>query len=274
MPELPEVHTIARVLNENIKGYKINKVQIHKGFGVGPSKEVFLKSLTNSSIKNITNFAKNIVVKLDNEMYMIVHLAMTGQLVFKKFGTKPSAWERVTFTLSKEGKSLYLVYNDMRMFGKLEIKTTQEFEEYKLKYGINPLNKEVTTDMFHTSITSRKTSIKNILLDQKVIAGVGNIYANDALFMAGIDPKKVANKLTKQQSELLLSALRKILNESILHRGSTLSDEMFVDPFGRKGSHQKYFRIYGKKTCPSCQKPVSFEKINGRGTYYCKSCQI
>jgi formamidopyrimidine-DNA glycosylase len=142
-----------------------------------------------------------------------------------------------------------------------------------LKYGLDPLEKDLKSEDFHRQLKKKRSNIKNVLLDQKIIAGAGNIYVNDALFLAGVDPKKKTDTLTEKESSAVLEALRKVLKEGIEHRGSTLDDEMFVDPFGRKGTHQGYFRIYGKKICQVCGNKVVFEKINGRGTYYCRTCQ-
>ncbi|MFA6982003.1 MAG: bifunctional DNA-formamidopyrimidine glycosylase/DNA-(apurinic or apyrimidinic site) lyase [Patescibacteria group bacterium] len=273
MPELPEVLTIAQTLDKNIRDFRIEKVTVDSIFRVSPVVEDFQKALIGRSINKISNYAKNIVFELDDKRYLVVHLAMTGQLMFRKLESKPFRWERVLLTLSKSGKTLNLAYNDMRMFGKMEIKDQSGYKELEQKYGLNPLDENVTSSAFHIQLKKKNSIIKNVLLDQKIIAGAGNIYVNDALFMAGILPKRKTTSLSEKESGALLKGLREILREGIEHRGSTLDDEMFVDPFGKKGSHQNYFRIYGKKTCPNCQSNVVFEQVNGRGTYYCTVCQ-
>lgn len=273
MPELPEVFTIVQSLNQNISGFRIEKVEVKGNFKVEPSKNEFVKKLEGRSIKKVFNVAKNIVFLLENENHLVVHLAMTGQLLFERLDSIPSKWERVSFFLNKGKKGLKLAYNDMRMFGKLKILNKREFQEFKQKYGLNPLDEETTAEAFHEGIKSKRSNIKSVLLDQKIIAGAGNIYVNDALFMARIHPKRTTNTLETWETETLLEKLREILNEGITHGGATLEDGAFVDPFGKKGKHQNFFRIYSKKACPKCKSAVTFEKISGRGTYYCKTCQ-
>ena len=111
-------------------------------------------------------------------------------------------------------------------------------------------------------------------MDQSIVAGLGNIYATDSLFLAGIHPETKTQNIDLNSAKKLLNAMSLIVNEGIEHRGSTLEDEMYVDAFGKPGTHQKYFRVYGKKACINCNNKISVKKINGRGTYYCSFCQI
>ncbi len=273
MPELPEVQTIVTVLNEKIAGYKIKKVETLGPFQVFPSRETFRQELEGTIITQIQRVAKNIVFNLDSNNYLVIHLAMTGQILFQKTGEPKPTHTRVVFTITKNDKKIDLNYLDTRMFGKVELLTEKEFQALTAKYGPEPLDKTLTPEHFLKSLQTKKTTIKNILLDQSVIAGVGNIYATDALFMAGINPKTSTKELTLKAATKLLAALRAILTESIEHRGSTLSDKMYVDPFGRHGKHQHYFRVYGKRICAICNGEVVYEKVNGRGTYFCPKCQ-
>lgn len=161
----------------------------------------------------------------------------------------------------------------MRQFGKIKVLDEKSLSELRNKYGLDILEADITPDEFLRIIKSKNTNIKNALMDQKIISGVGNIYATDALFLSGINPKTRTKDMNLQKSEKLLNSLKEILREGIKNRGATLPDEMYVDIFGKPGNQQKYFKIYGKKICPKCGARVSFEKINGRGTYFCPVCQ-
>lgn len=273
MPELPEVHTITSDLKKHIKGATIKSITINNSFKVSPQAREFKKLLKNKTIKNIKRVAKNIVLELDSGDFLVMHLAMTGQILFRVADFKKDRWTRVIFFLEKEGKKGELRYTDMRMFGKVRIFNKENINDLYNKYGPDPIKDDFSHEQFWDIIQSKKTNIKNALLDQKLIAGIGNIYANDALWVAKIHPESKTSEITIPTAKKLLSAIRKILKESIKNRGSTLGDKMYVDIFGKFGTHQNYFRIYGKEECSRCAIPTSFKKINGRGTYFCESCQ-
>lgn len=273
MPELPEVQTIVTDLNKILLGFKITDVKVLSTFKIQPEPEEFTAEVKGKKIAGVQRVAKNIILEMENNKYLLVHLAMTGQLRLSKTAESQNSSERVCFTLEKGGKKIYLKYNDVRMFGKVALLATEEYRKLKEKYGPDPLDKTLTAENFLNRLKSRKTNIKNALLDQSIVAGVGNIYATDALFMAGIHPETSTKDLSDKDSHKLLESLREILEESIGHRGSTLKDEMYVDILGKKGTHQDYFRIYGKQICPVCGGKIEYKKISGRGTYICNVCQ-
>jgi formamidopyrimidine-DNA glycosylase len=180
---------------------------------------------------------------------------------------------RVIFTVENDGVKKYVNFCDMRMFGKVAALEPHEIAALREKYGPEPISTATTAEQFHKQILSKRSNIKNVLLDQSIISGLGNIYATDTLFLAKIHPETSSQKITAEQSERLLKFSKQILEEGILHRGSTLSDRMYIDAYGREGTHQNHFRIYGKSHCPECKSATEFIKINGRGTYYCPICQ-
>jgi formamidopyrimidine-DNA glycosylase len=218
--------------------------------------------------------AKNILIELDSGKYLHFHLAMTGRLLLREDNTIKDNWTHFAMKISNDKGSKYLKFTDMRMFGKLGIILKEEKENIENEYGPDALRSEITAAELLQIVQSKNSNIKNVLLDQNVIAGLGNIYATDALFMARINPHTKTKELTLEQAEKLLTAMKEILNESILHRGSTLPDKMYVDVFGKEGSHQNHFRIYMKNNCPICGTKTKIDKINGRGTYYCPTCQV
>lgn len=274
MPELPEVHTITTDLKKHILGAVIKNIEVKGGFSVSPATSTFKKKLIGQKITDIHRVAKNIVLTLNSSDFLVIHLAMTGRLLFRKLGFKQDQWERVKFTLEKDGKEGELRYTDLRMFGKVKIINKVEYKTLLEKYGPDPITETFDHYEFLERLQDKRTNIKNALLDQTVISGIGNIYANDALWMAKIHPETKTSDITPPMAKSLLAAVREILNESIGNRGSTLSDKMYVDIFGKSGEHQNFFRIYDKEECPRCHIPVKFIKLNGRGTYFCDNCQL
>jgi formamidopyrimidine-DNA glycosylase len=273
MPELPEVHTISTDLNKHISGYKIESARILGSYRVLPDKNTFINGIREQPIIGVERVAKNIIINLGSGNALVIHLAMTGQVLIKEQQSKPVNWVRVILRLSKEADAKTLVLSDMRMFGKAELLEKNGLTTLKNRYGPEPIKESLSVEEFHKQLNSKKTAVKNVLLDQSIISGMGNIYATDALFIAGIHPETPSHKITSQMAGSLLEAAREILKEGIEHRGSTLPDKMYVDIFGNEGTHQNYFRIYGKKNCPNCETEVVFKKVGGRGTFFCPSCQ-
>ena len=265
MPEFPEVHTITNDLKKYITGFKINKIILNPKYT--------LPNLKNKTIKNVKQVAKNIVLELDSEQFLVLHLAMTGRILLRKDRNINDKWVKITLEISKNNKTYYLKFSDMREFGKVQLLDKKQFKELTQKYGPTPLDDSLTSKEFLRIIRSKNTNIKNILLDQRLISGIGNIYATDALFLAKIDPKTKTKNINLEMTEKLLKNLRLILEEAIKNRGSTLPDGMYVDIFGKPGLYQKWFKIYMKHKCPECGGKVEYFKLNGRGTYWCPHCQ-
>ena len=273
MPELPEVHTISQDLNKHIAGFTIKNIQISKNYKMPKSEITKLKSIIDSKIISADKLAKNIILKLSNNLFLMFHLAMTGRLLLRKSGDKNDNWVKIVFELADEEEKYSLRFCDMRQFGKVRVVNKEELEKYSHKYGLDPLDIKTKPEELHRVLSSRKTNLKNALMDQSLIFGLGNIYATDALFLSSLNPKSSTQSLTLEESTKLLKSIKEILNEGIKNRGSTLPDKMYVDIFGKGGNQQNYFKVYGKLKCINCGSKISFEKINGRGTYYCPNCQ-
>ena len=273
MPELPEVHTIANDLNNNIIGYEIKNIKITKNYKIPELVKKRLSSLLNKKFIEVKRIAKNIVIKLSENGFLTFHLAMTGRILLTSDKDRKDNWVKIVFEIAKNDDKKYLKFCDMRQFGKINVLDEAGVRDLENKYGLSVLNKKITPEDFLKAIHSKKTNIKNVLLDQSIISGLGNIYATDALFLARINPKTPTQSINLNESKILLEKSREILNEGIKNRGSTLPDKMYVDIFGNSGHQQNYFKIYGKDKCPSCGTKTIFEKINGRGTYFCPICQ-
>jgi len=274
MPELPEVQTITKDLGNTIVGYTITKCTVAPGYIILPTNDTFRNVVMNKRIINVERIAKNILIHLEDKHFIHFHLAMTGQILLKEFEEIPSTgWMRVMLRLEEDFKDKYLMFNDMRMFGKIAVIGVRERENLIKKYGPEPIDEDLDAETFLKKLKTKNTTIKNALLDQTLVSGLGNIYATDALYLAGVNPEQKTKDITEQQSIKLLEASKQILLEGIKHRGSTLPDKMYVDIFGKKGTHQEHFKIYSKEVCPKCNTKVVVKKINGRGTYFCPKCQ-
>lgn len=282
MPELPEVETIKLGLQDKIVGLRISdiEVRVQKIFQ-GDKKEVI-----GAKIKKISRRAKILIFDLDNGKSLVIHLKLTGQLVYHKDGsqatfghpipfagtTLPAKTTHVIFSFSDGAK---LFYNDVRKFGWIKIVESSKLEvqSFFKSLGPEPLTPEFTEEKFKEIIRRKKMPIKLVLMDQTQIAGIGNIYANEALFDAGIDPKRLAKKLSNEEIKKLYTSILKVLKEGIKYGGS--SENAYVDALGGKGRMQEHFRVYGKnkEKCPKCKEVIKRIALGGRGTFFCEKCQ-
>jgi len=274
MPELPEVHTIVTDLNKHLIGFVIQSVKVKNNFKTNPKQNEFKKNLINKKINGITRISKNIVFELSDETFLIFHLAMTGRLLIRKPEHPSDDWERIVIALTRNGKAGQLRFCDMRMFGKAEVIKKDLIKDLKNKYGPDILEGSLSPEEFLKALLTKKTNVKNALLDQSIVSGIGNIYVNDLLWMSKTHPLTQTGDIKIAKAKVLLSNAKEIIKEAILHRGSTLNDKMYVDAFGRYGSHQNFFRVYDQKNCKNCGTKIKFKKINSRGTYYCPTCQV
>lgn len=266
MPELPEVLTISRDLKKEALGKKISKVKTFANYKLDHSKEFFDEYVVGSTIKEVSNVAKLITIKLSSEKYIATHLNMTGRLLYNT--EDPYIKIRLDFDSGD-----YLNYSSVRMFGYFEVWDSEKLEKYKKGYAKTVIDKTLNLEEFVTALKKRNSLIKQNLLDQKLVSGIGNIYANDALYMSKINPKRKTHTISNTEYKNLFENVQKIINEGIEHRGSTI--DRYADLYGKPGSHQNYFRVYGKKNtkCKECGTQITFEKVQGRGTYFCPTCQ-
>lgn len=276
MPELPEVETIRRQLIESVKGKKIKTVQVIYPKAVRLIKmNRFLVGLKNSKIIGVGRRAKLLLIHLSNKNTLIVHLKMTGRLLLKKDKDLPNKSTEVIFDLSGQRR---LFYDDLRRFGYMKLVPTKELKKHfekNEKYGPEVLEHSFTPAVFKTLLSKKtRSKIKPLLLDQKFIAGVGNIYAQEACYCAKIMPTRSAGSLSGGEINKLHGCLRKVLLKALECRGSSVDD--YLDLYGRKGEHVVHLNVYGRegKNCPRCGAEIIKKTIGGRGTSYCPKCQI
>jgi formamidopyrimidine-DNA glycosylase len=278
MPELPEVETIKRdleqeVLNKKIIGIKVSLPRLIKI----PTVNQFRKCLKEAFIKMIKRKGKYILCFMNTGDCLIFHLGMSGSLLYQKRN------ERVVARVNNKHNHLLfifedgskMIYNDVRQFGKIWLIK----ENYKLReiesLGWEPLEENFTLQEFTRTIQSKKGNIKSLLMNQKIIAGIGNIYANEVLFLAGIHPMRKGNSLNNNELWKLYLSIKNVLNNAVLARGTTIADESYRDLQGKPGSYIEKVLVYGKKTgkCPVCGNPLSVIRIENRSTFLCSSCQ-
>lgn len=280
MPELPEVESIKLQLQKYLIGHKIEKLEIRN-----PKYALSEKEIVGAQVKDIRRFAKVLAIDLSNSNSLVIHIKLTGQLIYrgpnlknpgplskKIAGGVPGPHTHVTFVLDKGG---VLHYNDIRRFGWLRVMPTNEVEKtgFVAKLGPEPFGK-LDLAYFKGILAKTKRAIKVVLMDQAKIGGVGNIYANDALWLAKIDPKRPANSLTDAEVEVLYDAVHQVLRAGLKYGGA--SELAFVTPDGSEGKYQDHTLAYGHdgQSCGRC-KSTKFVKyfLAGRGTYACQNCQ-
>lgn len=271
MPELPEIYTIVKDLKKYIPGAYIENVWIEPQYKKIEKHEIFKNKLEGKTIIGAERIAKNIILNLNDNNSLLFHLAMTGKLLLRSKEYKMDPYTKVKLDLQLNNKEVQLRFADMRMFGNVKILEEEQKKQLKNKYGPEPIDQNITPQIFHEAIKSKKTNIKNALLDQKVISGLGNVYATDALFISKIHPQTHTTEITLANAENLLEACKEILQEGIKNRGISMSD--YVDLLGKKGNQQNHFKVYQKEVCIECGNKVEFIKLSGRGTYFCTSCQ-
>ncbi len=273
MPELPEVETVKRGLESAIVGAVISKVTLRRRNLRAPFPENFEKLLAGQKITKIARRAKYLLFHFDSDVVLIAHLGMTGRFSVVVKGKKEEleTHDHVVFDFSDGRK---LVYNDTRRFGVMDICDKSEVATHKLLENLapEPLGEEFTVNYLEKALSKRETPIKPTIMEQKIVVGVGNIYASEALFMAGISPLKPANTIGKK-IPLLISCIHDVLNAAIKAGGSTISD--FADVSGDSGYFQHSFHVYGRagKLCSKCGNPIISIRQAGRATFYCEKCQ-
>lgn len=262
MPELPEVETIKNYLKRFVVGKRIlnfenlNKKQI----------KVSENDVVGKKILDIERMGKILIIKLSGNKNLTAHLKMSGQFLYfpRNLEKGDLKYARAIFKLNKG----YLVFNDVRKFGWLRVGN----EEIQ-KLGIEPFSKKFNIKNLEEIFKQTKRPIKLVLMDQRKIAGIGNIYANEALFLAKINPQKPANKLTKSEIKRLKNSIIKILKKALKYEGT--SSRFYLKPDQTKGHYQEKFLVYQKtsKDCPRCGKKIKKIILGGRSTFYCPFCQ-
>jgi formamidopyrimidine-DNA glycosylase len=287
MPELPEVETVRRGLFALLIGRSVAAVKHDTPKGFPNAAADVNEFLIGARVTDVRRRAKVLLIDLSTEYTLVIHLKMTGQLVFRGeasfgaghpsdslIGELPDRSTRVTVIFS-DGSHLY--FNDQRKFGWMKLIPTLEVPaiDFMKKVGPEPLETEFTIDEFATRFKRRaKTSIKAALLDQTVVAGVGNIYADESLWGAKIHPLRLVGSITSQEFSVLYTELRAVMNKAIEKGGST--DKNYVNAEGKRGSYLDFARVFRRQgqACSRCGTEIIKFKAAGRGTHICPHCQV
>jgi formamidopyrimidine-DNA glycosylase len=265
MPELPEVETIKRELESSVPGKKISRVLVHDPRVIRePAPGKFTRGLEGKTINGVLRRAKVLILELSGGNALVMHLKMTGQLIYPGKGEG----SKVSFEFS-DGSMLD--FNDTRVFA--ELRLLDDWKKLKFIRELGPEPFEVTAEQFGGMLARRATKIKVLLMDQTVISGIGNLYAAEILFAARIDPRRPANSLSGAEKEKLFKAMREVLAAAIQHKGSSV--DRYVQLSGKPGGYVPYHKVYGRegKPCQGCGGTVRRIALGGRGTYFCPSCQ-
>lgn len=273
MPEMPEVEIIRRYLDKQTAGKKIMDLDIRLPRMIKwPDTEGFRAMVTGRTIKGMNRRGKYLLMELDNGNEVVFHLRMTGRLVFEPTGKTTDSHARVIFHL-QDGASL--VYGDTRTLGTIHGIKPEERTMLKglAEMGPEPLSADFTAKYLEQAVSRRKTAIKSFLLNQKYIGGIGNIYADEALFLAGIHPLRPASSLSAGECQRLLKSVNQVIAAGIEDGGTTFRD--YQNGEGGKGSHQDHLYVYARKgePCRNCQTPIERIIVGGRGTHFCPHCQ-
>lgn len=273
MPELPEVETIVADLRPHLAGRTIVRCELNFPSIVRhPEPELFIDAVTGMRIAGVRRRGKYILMDLENEVLLVVHLGMTGHLRLFAADAPLETHTHVIFTLD-DGS--HLRYRDARRFGRLLVGTEKDLLASKKlpRLGPEPIDPDFASEELYRRLRKRKTSLKAILLDQATIAGVGNIYADESLHRARLRPDRIAGGLSRKSVGKLHESLRHSLQTAIANRGSSV--DTYRDAWGQIGGQQEKLMVYGRagEPCFTCGRPLSMIRIAGRSTVFCRRCQ-
>ncbi|MDF2636383.1 MAG: Formamidopyrimidine-DNA glycosylase [Pelosinus sp.] len=273
MPEMPEVEIIRRSLVDKLSGRKIIEVEFLLARLVKwPSAAEFQAVLTNRTIVTVARKGKYLLFHLDDNQVLVIHLRMTGRLQYVTRGIEKDKFTRIIFKLDNED---LLVYADTRTLGTLYLMPLDELWRITglAAMGPEPLTLEFSLLYLNEMLKKHHGKIKAVLLNQKYIGGLGNIYVDESMAIAGIHPERIASSLSESENEKLFHAINKVIADGIEHGGTTFRD--YRDGEGKSGSHQHHLKVYGRKAepCYSCGTPIVWKEVSGRGTHFCPTCQ-
>ena len=269
MPELPEVETTVKSLNI-LKNKKVTNLNVYVKKLRYPVPFIRLKKIINSEIINLRRISKYVILDFDNSYTMIIHLGMSGRLKIVISDTPIDKHDHLSL---KFDNNLYLLYNDPRRFGFIDIVESDRLKylKYIKKLGIDALGKGLSIDYLFKKIEKSEVLIKQILLNQYIVAGIGNIYASEILFDAKISPLNKGKDLNKYQIGTIIKSTRKILKKAILLGGSSIND--YISPDGTLGNFQKNFKVYGKEGLMIRGYVIKKVNLYGRSTFFCPNFQ-
>jgi formamidopyrimidine-DNA glycosylase len=269
MPELPEVETTVNELRPGLIGRRISGVDILSARTIAaPAPAEFKGGLTGRAITGLSRRGKHLIFNLDDGRFLIAHLRMTGSLLLKQSAEEPEKYVRVIIYLDN-GQAMH--FRDVRRFGRMWL--VEDSCTVTGKLGPEPLAPEFTPEVLAQLLKKRATPIKSLLLDQTLIAGIGNMYADEALYRAGIHPLQPGNSLNKSETEKLHEAIQQVLSQGIRYCGA--STDTFIRPAGVKGEAHLQFQVAHQKgkECAVCGETIVRTTVQQRGSFFCPHCQ-
>lgn len=273
MPELPEVETIRRQLDQRLRGATIKKIELFRTGRERPVGKAFIEALTGQTIQSVDRRAKLLIWRLKNTQAILAHLKMTGKFLFVDQTQEVTKHDAIRFTCtSSEGEMFFLVWNDVRKFGFMEVVSAERLKTTLEAYGPEPL--DVPPETLASCLRSPKTRLlKAALLNQACIAGIGNIYADEACHRVGIHPRRTLGSLSNTERLHLARAIQAVLLESLDLRGT--SAHTYMDTSGSKGGFFSFLRVYGREggPCRTCGTAIEKFRLVQRGTHVCPKCQ-
>jgi formamidopyrimidine-DNA glycosylase len=279
MPELPEVEVMRRDLEREIIGKRVKDVEADamRSIRRHHNRKQFANRLVGKRITGIERRGKFILAKLDGGEVLVIHLGMSGQLLRTK-GTREamSKHTHVVITFTQGGQ---LRFVDPRTFGEMFVTELEgvEKEVSELAHlGIDPLEEPMSWDQFGRIVASKHMKLKALLMDQKFVAGIGNIYSDEILFGAGLRWDRASDSLSAEEIRRLYRSMVETLQDAVKYRGSSLADEQYVDLYGKPGEYQLHHKVYAREgeACRRCRKPIVRQRIGGRSTFFCEACQV
>lgn len=286
MPELPEVETIRTDLNKYIKDKTITSLEVRMAKFINLPIPAFQKALVGQKIKQIERRAKILIFELSNEQFLLNHLKLTGQLIYRhrngqtikgghniktKDEVLPNKYTYLIFTFSDKSQ---LFYNDLRQFGWFKLFKKDKLEKEISQLGVEPLEESFTFEKFEQILEKNlKSKIKPLLMKQEKIAGLGNIYADEVCFYARVLPQRIIKILKEKEKHQLFLGIKTILEKAIEKRGSSI--DMYTDAKGQKGGYVPFLKVYDREgeKCKVCNSKIQKIKLAGRGTHFCPKCQ-
>jgi formamidopyrimidine-DNA glycosylase len=275
MPELPEVETIRRDAAETLVGHRVTSISLHVPEAVQyPGPEGFVAGLTGRKVVAAERVAKYLMLRLDDDRYWVIHLSLEGRLLIQRGGTALKPGTLLVAQLD-DGRQLALrddiSYTKTYLLGREDVGDVLKLHEY----GPEPISRHFTEELLRERLAGRRGKLKPLLLNQRILAGVGNIYADEALWRARLHPERKANSLSDEEFQALYRALVDVLTEGIENRGTTAPRGRYRDLYGRKGKHQERLNVFRRagEPCPRCGSVIKQEVVGSRPTFYCPHCQ-
>lgn len=271
MPELPEVETVVRGLRDRIAGQRLSHLRIWQPAIIEDDLRAFKRLANGCTVTAVRRRGKWILMDLDNGHTILAHLRMTGRFTVVEKGTPRQKHDHLEWWLN--GGAQRLRFNDMRRFGRFRVVETDEVEDYLAGLGWGPEPFDITASAFSGRLGKSQRSIKAALLDQGVVAGIGNIYADEILFAAGVDPRTPTARVGLTRASRIHTAMQSILRQAIKARGTTMRNYVSVD--GRSGGFRGLLQVFNREAepCPICERPIRRIRLVGRSTHFCSRCQ-